>query len=82
MVPRQYVFREHVDDHQVGFAEMLIEQDNVEGIRFVFDIDELSNAIKEALQEKKAVTLKSLGQRDNLINALKNFISNLKKLEC
>jgi len=79
MVPRQYVLREHVDDHQVGFAKMLMEQDSIQGIRFVFDIDELSNAVVQALQEKKAVALKSFGQRDNLVNTLKDFVSNLRK---
>ena len=78
MVPRQYIYREHVDDHQVGFAKMLIEQNNVEGIKFVFDIDELSDTIEQVLQDNEAVALKSFGQRDNLINTLKNFISNLK----
>ena len=78
MVPRQFALKEHVDDHQVGFAEMLIEQNNIQGIKFIFDIDELYNTIEQVLKDKKAVVLKSFGQRDNLINTLKNFVSNLR----
>jgi len=78
MVPRQHVLREHVDDHQVGFAKMLIEQDNIQGIKFVFDINELRNTIEQVLQDKKAVALKSFGQRDNLVNTLENFVSNVR----
>jgi UDP-N-acetylglucosamine transferase subunit ALG13 len=79
MVPRQYVLKEHVDDHQVGFAKMLIEQNNIQGIKFVFDIDELGNTIEQVLQERKAVSVKSFGQRDNLVKTLENFVSNVRK---
>lgn len=78
VVPRQYALREHVDDHQVGFAEMLIEQDNTQGVRFVFNIDEMDDKIAQALQDRKGVALKSFGQRDNLINTIKSFVSNLR----
>jgi len=81
MVPRQYAFKEHVDDHQVGFAQMLVEQNNTQGARFVFDINELGDTIEQVLQDKTAVALKSFGQRDNLIDALKHFVSNLRTQE-
>lgn len=81
VVPRQHALREHVDDHQVGFAKMLIEQGNTQGVKFVFDIDEIGGKIEQALQDKKGVALKSFGQRDNLINTLKNFVSNLSTQE-
>ena len=78
MVPRQFALKEHVDDHQVGFAEMLIKQNSIQGMKFIFDIDELGNTIEQVLKDKKAVALKSFGQRDNLVNTLKNFVSNLR----
>ncbi|MHC4544015.1 MAG: glycosyltransferase [Planctomycetota bacterium] len=81
MVPRQYIYREHVDDHQVEFAEMLVEQNNTQGVRFVFDINELGDTIEQVLQDKTAVALKSFGQRNNLIETLKHFVSNLKTQE-
>ncbi len=79
MVPRQYALKEHIDDHQVGFAKMLIEQDNIQGIKFIFDINELRNTIEQVLQDKKPVALKSFGQRDILIKTLENFVSNVRK---
>jgi UDP-N-acetylglucosamine transferase subunit ALG13 len=81
MVPRQFVLKEHVDDHQVGFAKMLVEHNGIEGIRLVFDINELGDTIEQVLQDKKPVILKSFGQRDNLIEALKHFVSNLRTQE-
>lgn len=79
MVPRQHILKEHVDDHQVGFARMLIEHNNVEGIELVFDINDLQDIIERVMQDKKPVALKSFGQKKNLIETLQNFVSNVKK---
>ncbi|MGA2916372.1 MAG: glycosyltransferase [Sedimentisphaerales bacterium] len=79
VVPRQYALKEHVDDHQVEFADMLIEQNNIQGINFIFDIDELGDTIERMLQDKKGFAMKTFGERECLINTLKDFVFDLYK---
>lgn len=79
MVPRQHALKEHVDDHQVGFSRMLIEQNNTQGIKLVFDINELRDKIEQAMQDKKPAALKSFGKKDKLVETLRDFVSNVKK---
>ena len=76
-VPRQYALKEHVDDHQVDFAKMLVEEHNTEGMKFVYDIEELAGTIEQVLQNKTGVILKSFGQKEKLINTLRSFVSSL-----
>ena len=79
MVPRDPIYKEVIDDHQIGFAKMLSAQKNNQGVYLLFDIDKLKDTISQALQNDKGFYLQSFGERDRLVNTLRSFVLGLEK---
>ena len=76
MVPRMKSHREVSDDHQIEFAKMLVQQQKIQGAKFVFDLDQLEQIIDDVLSKQENFVVKSSEDKANLINTLREFILN------
>ena len=69
VVPRQKIYNEHIDDHQVILAERLKAEGKVE---IVYDVDNLKGLLVQSYPVKEAIA------RDNkLISYLRNQANNM-----
>lgn len=66
IVPRQAKYKEHINDHQVDFAEYM---DKELGVKTIYEMSDLTPELLNTY--KKRITLKP-----NNLNSLKNFLKN------
>lgn len=71
LVPRMKKFGEHVDDHQVFFAENFEASDRVDA---VYEIDELETIVKKRLLENASMTETSI---ESVAEELTLYLNNL-----
>jgi UDP-N-acetylglucosamine transferase subunit ALG13 len=72
VVPRRHHFGEHVDDHQVEFAQRLVGN---ELIKVVYDIEDLESVVREMLYRGKEVDKEMIShEKETLIKTIKDFV--------
>ena len=69
VVPRRKIFEEHVDDHQVAFAEELERQNKIVA---VYDIDFLADAVSHVLASPELPQLPENG--DNAVDVIRQAV--------
>lgn len=81
VVPRRFQLGEHADDHQLELARKLEGSHPL--IKIIYDIDNLENTLKETLKNindnKIIIDECSKTRKNNLILAIQDFISLVKK---
>jgi len=75
LVPRLKLYNEAVNNHQVEFSKMLLEQKDIFGVEVIFDIEKLEEKIAEVLKNKNNFSFKPSAARRNLLETLSNFVN-------
>lgn len=75
VVPRQYRYEEHVNDHQVEFAKVVAEREG--NIIIVYEVEELENVIcnYSSIVEKTSVIMK--GNNSNFCSEFDEIVKGL-----